>query len=62
MSLEICGRTATKHEAGKKFHGHDSRGMPRYTVEGLTHPKGEPIRYKSIQRAENDIRNRGLAR
>lgn len=29
-------------------------------VEGINHPKGEPIRFKSEQRAENYIRNFNL--
>lgn len=33
---------------------------PRVIVEGVTHPKGQPIRFKSIDRAERHMRNMRL--
>ena len=35
---------------------------PRVIVEGVNHPKGEPIRFKSVDRAERHIRNMRLVR
>ena len=33
----------------------------RYIVDGIMHPKGvKPIRFKSLKRAENYLRSRGL--
>jgi hypothetical protein len=64
QDVEILGLSATKHDAGVKYPGSDckEKGRARYTVVGCSHPKGQPIRYKSVEAAERDIRNRGLAR
>lgn len=46
---KLCGRSVTTiSRKGVK---------PRYLVAGMNHPKGEPIRYKSLDRAERDIIN-----
>ena len=53
MSDKICGR---EYHATAVLKG----VRPRIIVEGVTHPKGMPIKFKSIKRAENHIRNMGL--
>lgn len=50
----IRGRKVTVHNTTRK-------GVRwRYTIEGVTHPKGSPIRFKSLPRAENHIDNMKL--
>ena len=49
----ICGRPYQVEDAAKGVR-------PRVVVEGLHHPKGLPIRFKSLRRAENHIRNMRL--
>ena len=53
MSDKICGR---EYHATATLKG----VRPRIIVEGVNHPKGGPIKFKSIERAENHIRNMGL--
>lgn len=49
----ICGREYTVKHGGKGVR-------PRIIVEGITHPKGLPIRFKSKDRAERHIKNMRL--
>lgn len=55
----------TEHEAGYRDNYKHARGAPRFTIDGATHPKGEPIRFKSLKRLINyfaDHRNVKLRR
>lgn len=46
---------------GRKCLSHHKVGVnPRYTVYGVEHPKGAPIRFKSLERAERHIINMKL--
>lgn len=49
---KICGREVTLI--------HRPHRSPKITVAGVTHPKGQLIKFKSRERAENHIRNMRL--
>jgi hypothetical protein len=63
MSDLICGREFQTVAPGKEGPQRDVNRPPvrRFLVDGITHPKGEPIRFKSREKAERHIRNMGLA-
>lgn len=50
--MKLCGRLVTTIDRGDHL-------KPRYSVDGMYHPKGAPIRFKSLDRAERHIRNMG---
>ena len=53
--------TVTGHIAGPMRKGSKNLGSDRYTIAGANHPKGDPIRFKSMSRLQNYIRDhRGL--
>lgn len=54
----ICGLSYEIQAAGPVHPKSERRGKPRIIVQGIMHPKGElPIRFKSVEAAENHIRN-----
>jgi hypothetical protein len=60
---EVCGLAYESKPAGfANVRNRNGRGKRRFIVQGVNHPKGQPIRFKSLQRAENHIRNMGLAK
>lgn len=50
---KICGRRYD-------VRARTPNGPVRVIVDGINHPKGEPIRFKSAERAERHIRNMRL--
>lgn len=54
----ICGREAHEHYQCKAAMRDFVR--PRIVVKGINHPKGQPIRFKSVANAERHIRNHRL--
>jgi hypothetical protein len=54
MTDKICGRDVTIIHRGKF--------SAKIIVEGVTHPKGQPIKFKSRERAERHIKNMRLER
>jgi hypothetical protein len=48
---KICGRSYRLEPTMPGVH------RRRVIVDGMHHPKGLPIRFKSLKRAENHIRN-----
>lgn len=60
--MELLGRMYEVKTAGPVFPGSATLGRNRVIVEGVNHPKGEPIRFKSTERALNHIRNMRLGR
>jgi hypothetical protein len=59
----ICGRSYHNQLADfADVRGCSGRGKARFIVEGVTHPKGQPIRFKSLRRAENHIINMRLVK
>lgn len=55
--MKILGHNAERRKAGKVHPLLAWCGADRIIVEGINHPNGAPIRFKSVQRAENHIRN-----
>lgn len=50
-------------EGRKRVHQYKSlelKAKPRYTIDGFNHPKGLPIRFKSLERITNYMRNKGM--
>lgn len=58
----ICGRTYEVRTAGLVHPKSTARGRNRVIVDGINHPKGQPIRFKSTAHAERHIRNMRLER
>lgn len=68
----ICGREyhiveptiIHKNDRGTENRGYKGNLKPktRFLVDGISHPKGLPIRFKSRERAERHIRNMGQDR
>ena len=65
MSDQICGRDFTTTNPGKEgklpAHSHANKPYGRILVEGVNRVSGEPIRFKSKEKAERHIRNIGLS-
>lgn len=62
-SGEVCGRVYKNELAGfADVRNRQGRGKARFIVEGVNHPRGAPIKFKSLRRAENHIRNMGMER
>ncbi len=65
MSEQICGRDFTTTKPGKegKVPSYSRANKPygRILVEGIKRMTGEPIRFKSKDKAERHIRNMRLA-
>jgi len=54
MNLQVCGRSV-------EVQRHRQEGVkPRYLIDGVNHPGGKPIRFKSLERAERHVRNMRL--
>lgn len=60
--MEICGREYTVHHP-RIVHTKDKRKAGnRVHVNGLNKANGDPIRFKSVQKAERHILNMRLAK
>lgn len=55
--MKILGHNAERRKAGKCHPLSTQHGRDRIIVDGFSHPSGASIRFKSVQRAENYIRN-----
>lgn len=63
--MKIAGRTYELQEPQRnpnKGSEFEKKPFAKIIVEGVNHPRGKPIRFKSVANAERHIRNMGLAR
>ena len=65
MADLICGREFKTTTPGKQgnlpSYSRQRKPYGRFIVDGVNHPKGLPIRFKSRDAAERGIRNMGLS-
>ena len=60
--MKVCGREYTVHSPRIIHAGDRRKAGNRVHVEGLNKANGEPIRFKSTERAERHIRNMRLVK